>query len=188
MVIAVSFSTSARQVGNISFNPRHCLGRDSHFVYKGTWHDPLKGETECAVKVVKAQLQESIDREVTVLRQAGLHPNICAIYAVEKPPTDPMHYLALELCDETVLQWMERTPSPSLSQRVKVCRDIVRGVSFLHKHHVVHRDLKPSNVLMKGGVAKVADLGIAESSTGTDRGRRRRARSARAAGWRERSS
>ena len=31
---------------------------------------------------------------------------------------------------------------------------------YLHNKKIIHRDIKPENVLMKDGVAKIADLGI----------------------------
>ena len=40
--------------------------------------------------------------------------------------------------------------------------ELVNGYYLLYRHRIVHRDLKPENILMKGGVSKLADLGMAK--------------------------
>lgn len=46
---------------------------------------------------------------------------------------------------------------------VDICLHIVRGVAHLHAHGIAHRDLKPSNILLKRGIAKLCDFGLARS-------------------------
>ena len=47
---------------------------------------------------------------------------------------------------------------------------ILQGLFYLHKKHVVHRDIKPANILMnKNGVVKLADFGVSgQTETTTD--------------------
>lgn len=40
-------------------------------------------------------------------------------------------------------------------------RQLLEGVSFLHERWVTHRDLKLSNLLLKRGVLKICDFGLA---------------------------
>ena len=54
------------------------------------------------------------------------------------------------------VQAVQRTP-------LDVCRHIVCGVAHLHAHGIAHRDLKPSNILLKRGIAKLCDFGLARS-------------------------
>ncbi|CAM3687547.1 protein kinase domain-containing protein [Parendozoicomonas haliclonae] len=41
------------------------------------------------------------------------------------------------------------------------CRQILMGLAYLHQNRIVHCDVKPENILISGGVAKIADFGLA---------------------------
>jgi serine/threonine-protein kinase ULK/ATG1 len=45
---------------------------------------------------------------------------------------------------------------------VALLRQIVQGYSELARQGIVHRDLKPANILLRRGVAKLADFGMAK--------------------------
>ena len=40
-------------------------------------------------------------------------------------------------------------------------KQLLTGVYYLHSHRLIHRDLKLANVLLKNGVLKIADFGLA---------------------------
>lgn len=51
----------------------------------------------------------------------------------------------------------------------KLCRDIIRGMDYLHRKGIIHRDLKPQNILLdQNGLAKICDFGSAEKLTSAD--------------------
>ena len=56
-------------------------------------------------------------------------------------------YIILELMEGTLEEYMDRRTDGS--QDVTLCNDVVKGLGFLHHHHVLHRDIKPSNILYK---------------------------------------
>ena len=48
---------------------------------------------------------------------------------------------------------------------IKMIKEIVLGIQYLHKNHIVHRDIKPGNVFLMDDeeeTIKLGDLGIAK--------------------------
>ncbi len=39
---------------------------------------------------------------------------------------------------------------------------IAEGIVYLHERNIVHGDIRPENIMMKDGVAKIAELGISK--------------------------
>lgn len=51
-------------------------------------------------------------------------------------------------------------PCPLLAAEARpIIADVIEGLLFLHGKGVYHLDVKPDNVLLKDGIAKLADLG-----------------------------
>ena len=78
--------------------------------------------------------------------------------------------IALEFMDggslTHILKTVGQIPEPIIGL---LTVQILQGLAYLHKKHVVHRDIKPANILLnKNGVVKLADFGVsgqAENST-----------------------
>ncbi|KAJ7394373.1 hypothetical protein OS493_000180 [Desmophyllum pertusum] len=69
------------------------------------------------------------------------------------------------------LELMEGTLDDLLKQGIlqesfpDLCKDVMRGVEYLHKNNILHRDLKPSNVLYTcepSPCLKIADFGLSK--------------------------
>jgi serine/threonine protein kinase len=54
------------------------------------------------------------------------------------------------------------------SESVALFFQIVRGMQVLNVNKVIHRDLKPPNILLKNGIAKIADFGFAKNVMNRD--------------------
>ena len=99
------------------------------------------------------------EREARLLASLN-HPNIAALYGVEK--TDGALCLALELIEgESLAQRLTRGALPA-DEAFDVAAQVAAALEAAHDAGVVHRDLKPANVMLRpDGVVKVLDFGLA---------------------------
>jgi serine/threonine-protein kinase len=134
-------------------------------VYKAV--DPIIDRT-VAIKTInlnlsKSELEEYEARFQQEIKAAGRlnHPNIVTIYDVGK--TDQVAYMAMEFLEGKELKDMIASGQiPPADQVVDIITQVADGLSFAHQQDIVHRDVKPSNIMvMKGGIAKITDFGIA---------------------------
>lgn len=63
---------------------------------------------------------------------------------------------------ESLRQRLQRGPMSPV-EAVPILRDVARALDAAHQHGIVHRDIKPENILLSGGVALVADFGVARA-------------------------
>ncbi|KAL5485708.1 hypothetical protein ACEPAI_6749 [Sanghuangporus weigelae] len=119
-----------------------------------------------AVKQVQKSGSEIQLKEIYALqklRQKGKHTNIIRYFDTFKG--NSYRYYMFELAEGgSLFERMERT-TMSDQERKLILRQIVDGVSFLHKNACVHRDLKPDNIMFSrpdGLEIKIIDFGGAE--------------------------
>src|SRR6186713_3108088 len=134
-------------------------------VYKAV--DPIIDRT-VAIKTInlnlsRQELEEYEARFQQEIKAAGRlnHPNIVTIYDVGK--TDQVAYMAMEFLEGNELKDIiaSGTQMPA-DQVVDIISQVADGLWFAHQQDIVHRDVKPSNIMvMKGGIAKITDFGIA---------------------------
>ena len=70
-------------------------------------------------------------------------------------------WIAMEFCGGGSIQDIyHNTGILSEMQIAYVCRETLKGLSYLHKRHIMHRDIKGANILLTdGGDVKLADFG-----------------------------
>lgn len=129
--------------------------------------DPLLERT-VAIKTIsldlsKDEFEEFEQRFYREAKSAGRlnHPNIVTIHDVGN--TGNIAYMAMEFLEGVELRdIMDAGAQLDLDRIVEITGQVADGLAFAHEHGVVHRDIKPSNIMiLKNGVAKITDFGIA---------------------------
>lgn len=118
--------------------------------------------------------EEEIKLEINVLKKFSNHRNIATYYGafIKKSPPgkqnflpnfgllkaklifigkDDQLWLVMEYCGAgSVTDLVKSTKGQSLKEEwiAYICREILRGLSYLHSNKVIHRDIKGQNVLL----------------------------------------
>ena len=129
-------------------------------------------ELHCAAKILHPILFQSNDpassrilerfRQECIFMSGITHPNIVQYLGSTIDPQNGLPVLLMELLDESLTKFLERSPS-SLPYHVQVslAHDVVLALAYLHSNHIIHRDLSGNNVLVIAGCkAKVTDFGM----------------------------
>jgi Tfp pilus assembly protein PilF len=121
---------------------------------------------QVAIKVLPEAVASNADRLARFDREARTlaalnHPNIAAIYGVEKGAGTTA--LVMELVDgPTLADRVVQGPVP-VDEALRIARQIAEALEAAHEQGIVHRDLKPANIkLRRDGTVKVLDFGLAK--------------------------
>ena len=135
----------------------------------------------CAAKIMHPTLFDLHDsgtvsylckfQEECHLLSLARHPNVVQYLATYYDPDTRLPVLLMELCDESLTVFLERSPGPlSYHLQINICLDIVLALVYLHSNGLIHRDLTGNNVLMiAGSRAKITDFGMSKLATGNPR-------------------
>ncbi|XP_077433763.1 mitogen-activated protein kinase kinase kinase kinase 4 isoform X1 [Vanacampus margaritifer] len=136
-------------------------------VYKGRH---VKTGQMAAIKVMEVteEEEEEIKLEINMLKSYSHHRNIATYYGafIKKGPAGQDHqlWLVMEYCGAgSVTDLVKKTKGNCLKEDwiSYICREVLRGLSHLHSHHVIHRDIKGQNVLLtENAEVKLVDFGV----------------------------
>ena len=121
---------------------------------------------QVAIKLVKRGMDtQEILRRFRLERQvlAGLtHPNIATL--IDGGSTqDGLPYLVMEYVEGIRIDRYCENHKSTITERLRLFRDVCGAVQYAHGNLVVHRDLKAGNILVTAdGVPKLLDFGIAK--------------------------
>jgi len=123
-------------------------------------------EARVCLKLLRGELDsEEILRRFLQERQilAWLrHPNIASLLDGGLTE-DGVPYFVMEYVDGLPITQFCDERRMSVGDRLRLFRQVCRGVQHAHGNLVVHRDLKPSNILVtRSGEVKLLDFGIAK--------------------------
>ncbi|CAL8301471.1 unnamed protein product [Arctogadus glacialis] len=136
-------------------------------VYKGRH---VKTGQLAAIKVMEVteDEEEEIKLEINMLKSYSHHRNIATYYGafIKKSPAGQDHHLwlVMEYCGAgSVTDLVKKTKGNSFKEDwiAYICREVLRGLTHLHSHHVIHRDIKGQNVLLtENAEVKLVDFGV----------------------------
>lgn len=93
------------------------------------------------------------------------HPNIVSFVALEHHRHG--RYLIASYCEAgTLRDLMESQGVLNPLQALALVEDILQGLDYAHRRHIIHCDLKPENILLSlkagGWLAQISDFGISQ--------------------------
>ena len=120
-----------------------------------------------AIKMLKEEIageEESVKRFVNESKAVAMmsHRNVVSIYDVNV--REDIKYIVMEYIEGITLRnYMTKRGCLTLREIISYTEQILLALSHAHSKGVVHRDIKPQNImLLKNGVIKVTDFGIAK--------------------------
>ncbi|XP_073163085.1 cyclin-dependent kinase 15 [Lepidochelys kempii] len=134
-------------------------------VYKGI--SRINGHL-VALKVISLETEEGVP--FTAIREASLlkslkHANIVLLHDIIQ--TKDTLTLVFEYMHTDLAQYMAQHPGGLHAHNVMLFMfQLLRGLAYIHQHHILHRDLKPQNLLISClGELKLADFGLARAKS-----------------------
>ena len=119
--------------------------------------------SEVAVKRMVIQAcEESAQNEIEIMSRTDTQKSPFIVSYRYFHRDDNFIYLILDLCEETLGEYVHSQTSEHLREHgLRMVKEILTGLEFLHSQKILHRDLKPSNVLVDvAGHMRLADFGI----------------------------
>ncbi|KAL6538782.1 hypothetical protein OROMI_025108 [Orobanche minor] len=147
----------------------HELGKGSYGeVYKAR---DIRTSELVAIKVISLsegeEGYEEIRGEIEMLQQCS-HPNV--VRYLGSYQGEEFLWIVMEYCGGgSVADLMNVTDEPLEEHQIAyICREALKGLSYLHSIFKVHRDIKGGNILLtEQGEVKLGDFGVAAQLTRT---------------------
>ena len=120
-----------------------------------------------AIKVLPESLALDAERLARFRREAEVlaslnHPNIAAIYGLEK--SEGTIALVMELVEGPTLADRIAQGAISVDEALPIAKQIAEALEAAHEQGIIHRDLKPANIKVRpDGTVKVLDFGLAKA-------------------------
>ncbi|CAM5089989.1 unnamed protein product [Natator depressus] len=142
-------------------------------LYEGSYSTVYKGISRInghlvALKVISLETEEGVP--FTAIREASLlkslkHANIVLLHDIIQ--TKDTLTLVFEYMHTDLAQYMAQHPGGLHAHNVVLFMfQLLRGLAYIHQHHILHRDLKPQNLLISClGELKLADFGLARAKS-----------------------
>ena len=120
-----------------------------------------------AIKVLPESVARDPERLARFQREAEVlaalnHPNIAAIYGLEK--SDGTTALVMELVEGPTLADRITQGAIPIDDALPIAKQTAEALEAAHEQGIIHRDLKPANIKVRpDGTVKVLDFGLAKA-------------------------
>jgi serine/threonine-protein kinase len=126
----------------------------------------VKHGRQVALKVLRPDLAAALGsgRFLTEIEIAAKlsHPHIVPVY--DSGQADGLLYFTMPFIDGRSLRRRLNDESRiPVDEALQITLQVATALSYAHRQGIVHRDIKPENILFSGGMAVVADFGIARA-------------------------
>jgi eukaryotic-like serine/threonine-protein kinase len=124
----------------------------------------LSHHRRVAMKVLRPEIggslgSERFSREIRITANLS-HPHILPVH--EAGEAGGLLFYIMPLVEgESLRDRLARERRLPVDDVLRITREVGQALTYAHAQGVVHRDLKPENIMLAGGVAVVADFGIA---------------------------
>ena len=114
---------------------------------------------------LEKEVSEIFNREWKSLKNLN-HENIVGYY--DSGETETFYYILIDyvIRSETLEKFIEKNPNLTLTEKLKIFRDILFGIQHAHDKEIIHRDIAPNNILIAksedGLQVKIIDFGISK--------------------------
>jgi len=128
--------------------------------------------SQAAIKILRDAWLSPARRERFAAEQRTLaqlnHPSIARLYDADTL-ADGTPWFVMEYVEGAPLTAYCATHASSITERLRLFRDVCEAVQHAHRHAIIHRDLKPSNIIVRhDGTVKLLDFGIAKQLESLD--------------------
>lgn len=151
---------------NDRIGPYQLIRKLGHGAFGEVWLAwDFSGLTPCEV-AVKMPLKSEIDldallQEATLWARATGHINVLEFIAAREFGGQIM-LVSKYAPDGTLKDWLAKHGgrAPSIEAALRMTRQILIGLDYLHERQIIHRDLKPANIMLNGETPLLADFGL----------------------------
>jgi serine/threonine-protein kinase len=133
--------------------------------------EDLRHDRKVALKVLRPEIAfeigaERFHREIKLAARLT-HPHILPLYDSGEAE-NILFYVMPNMEGNSLRERMDREGQLSLSDALRITRQVASALDYAHRHGVIHRDVKPENILLHEGAAMVADFGIGKALSAQD--------------------
>ena len=128
-----------------------------------------KDGREVAIKRIEKQRMKKREDEREIQNLTALADCEQVVRYLSFSEDEHFCYVVLELMEGNLDDCLENAYIEL--ETIRLCKDVVKGLKFLHEHDILHRDLKPSNILYRCHpklCLKIADFGLSRRIDTTD--------------------